>query len=45
MPELPDVEVFRQYVDATLRHRKIMSVAVRNEKILGASPLASYSAP
>jgi len=35
MPELPDVEVFRQYVDATLRHRKIISVAVRNEKILG----------
>ena len=35
MPELPDVEVFRQYVDATLRHRKIMSGAVRNEKILG----------
>src|SRR5829696_334205 len=35
MPELPDVEVFRQYVDATLRHQKIRSVAVRNEKILG----------
>jgi len=35
MPELPDVEVFRQYVDMTLRHQKIMSVAVRNEKILG----------
>src|SRR5215213_9396406 len=35
MPELPDVEVFRQYVDATLRHRKIISGAVRNEKILG----------
>src|SRR5829696_4369027 len=35
MPELPDVEVFTQYLDATLRHRKIKSVAVRNEKILG----------
>jgi formamidopyrimidine-DNA glycosylase len=35
MPELPDVEVFRQYVDATLRHQKTKSVAVRNEKILG----------
>ena len=35
MPELPDVEVFRQYVDATLRHQKIKSVAVRNGKILG----------
>jgi len=35
MPELPDVEVFRQYVDATLRHQKIKSDAVRHEKILG----------
>jgi formamidopyrimidine-DNA glycosylase len=45
MPELPDVEVFRQYVDATLRHQKIESVAVRNERYSGASALASYSAP
>src|SRR5215216_1858367 len=35
MPELPDVEIFRRYVDATSRHQKIKSVAVRNEKILG----------
>jgi formamidopyrimidine-DNA glycosylase len=35
MLELPDVEVFRQYVDATSIHQKIKSVAVRNEKILG----------
>jgi formamidopyrimidine-DNA glycosylase len=35
MPELPDVEAFRPYVDATSRHQKIKSVAVRNEKILG----------
>jgi|SRR5215208_3455126 formamidopyrimidine-DNA glycosylase len=35
MPELPDMEVFRQYVDATSRHHKTKSVAVRNEKILG----------
>ena len=35
MPELPDMEVFRPYVDATLRHHKTKSVAVRNEKILG----------
>jgi formamidopyrimidine-DNA glycosylase len=35
MPEPPDVEVFRQYVNASSRHQKIKSVAVRNEKILG----------
>src|SRR5215208_516671 len=35
MPELPDVEVFRRYVDATSIHQKIKSVAVRNEKVLG----------
>src|SRR5215204_7076165 len=35
MPELPDVEAFRGYVDATSRHQKIKLVAVRNEKILG----------
>jgi len=32
---LPDVEVFKRYVDATLLHQKIRSVEVRNEKILG----------
>jgi formamidopyrimidine-DNA glycosylase len=35
MPELPDVEVFRRYVNATSLHEKIKSVEVRNEKILG----------
>ena len=35
MPELPDVEVFKRYVDATSLHQKIRSVEVRNEKILG----------
>src|SRR5829696_276645 len=35
MPELPDVEVFRRYVDATSIHQKIKSVAVRNAKVLG----------
>jgi len=35
MPELPDVEVFRRYVNATSIHQKIKLVAVRNEKILG----------
>src|SRR5215213_4121284 len=35
MPELPDVEAFRRYVNATSIHQKIKLVAVRNEKILG----------
>jgi formamidopyrimidine-DNA glycosylase len=35
MPELPDVEVFKQYLDATSLHQKIESVEVRNGKILG----------
>lgn len=35
MPELPDVEVFRRYVDSTSLHQKIASVDVKNEKILG----------
>ena len=45
MPELPDVEVFRRYVNATSLHEKIKSVEVRNEKILGVSPPTDYSAP
>jgi len=35
MPELPDLEVARRYVNATSLHQKIRSVEVRNEKILG----------
>jgi formamidopyrimidine-DNA glycosylase len=35
MPELPDVEVFRRYVNSTSLHQKIESVEVRNGKILG----------
>jgi formamidopyrimidine-DNA glycosylase len=35
MPELPDVEVFRQYINSTSLHQKIESVEVRNEIILG----------
>ena len=34
MPELPDVEVFRRYVNATALHQKIGSVSVRSHKIL-----------
>ena len=35
MPELPDIEIFKRYVDATSLHHKIRKVEVRNEKILG----------
>jgi len=35
MPELPDLEVARRYVNATSLHQRIRSVEVRSEKILG----------
>jgi formamidopyrimidine-DNA glycosylase len=35
VPELPDVEVFKQYLDSTSLHQEIESVEVRNEEILG----------
>jgi formamidopyrimidine-DNA glycosylase len=35
MPELPDVEVFKRYLDSTSLHQRIRSVEVHNEKILG----------
>src|SRR5215211_4100329 len=35
MPELPDVEVFRQYINSTSLHQKIESVEVKDETILG----------
>jgi formamidopyrimidine-DNA glycosylase len=35
MPELPDVEVFRRYVNSTSLHQKIESVEVRERRILG----------
>jgi formamidopyrimidine-DNA glycosylase len=34
MPELPDVEVFRQYLEANGLHRQIREVAVRHRRIL-----------
>ncbi len=34
MPELPDVELFKQYIDATSLHQKIDTVTVKNETIL-----------
>jgi len=35
MPELPDVQVFREYLDATSLHQRIARVDVRHEKVLG----------
>jgi formamidopyrimidine-DNA glycosylase len=35
MPELPDLEVARKYVNATSLHQKIRSVEVRDARILG----------
>lgn len=37
MPELPDVEIFKRYVNSTSLHQRIESVEVRNGKILGVS--------
>lgn len=35
MPELPDLEIARKYVNATSLHQRIRAVEVRNDKILG----------
>ncbi len=34
MPELPDVEIFKQYLDATSLHKRIDSAQVTDERIL-----------
>ncbi|MEJ2031474.1 MAG: DNA-formamidopyrimidine glycosylase [Deltaproteobacteria bacterium] len=34
MPELPDVEIFKEYLDATALHQKIKEVEVRHQRIL-----------
>ena len=34
MPELPDVEVFRRYVNATTLHQKIKAVQITHERVL-----------
>ena len=34
MPELPDVETYKRYVDATSLHQQILIVRVRNRRIL-----------
>lgn len=35
MPELPDVEVFKHYLDATSLHKSIERVDLRDERLLG----------
>lgn len=35
MPELPEVELFKQYLDSTSLHKKIKEVKVKNHEILG----------
>lgn len=34
MPELPDVETFRKYLDATALHQRVVDVSVREKRIL-----------
>lgn len=37
MPELPDVEVFKRYLNSTALHQEISSAEVKNEKVLGST--------
>lgn len=37
MPELPDVAVFKQYLDATALHRRIKGTSIKSRNILGNS--------
>ncbi|MEJ2010879.1 MAG: DNA-formamidopyrimidine glycosylase family protein [Anaerolineales bacterium] len=43
MPELPDVEVFRRYVDATALHKTIHDVDIQAERILEGSSSRSFT--
>lgn len=38
MPELPDVEIFRRYVDSTALHQKIERMEVKRQQILATTP-------
>lgn len=38
MPELPDVEVFRQYVEKTSLDKKISHVTIKGERVMQADP-------
>lgn len=43
MPELPEVEVFKQYLDATALHQNVKRVEVRDTRILGDTSLHSLN--
>jgi len=34
MPELPDVEIFRRYLNATALHQEIKTVRVHHDRVL-----------
>jgi formamidopyrimidine-DNA glycosylase len=41
MPELPDVEHFRRYIDRTSLRQNIEKVEILNKKVLGGAPITS----
>ena len=44
MPELPDVEIYKRYLDAHALRRTIVDVAVNDARILGDLPAAAFVA-
>lgn len=38
MPELPDVEIFKRYIDATSLHKKIDEVDITDKTVLDVTP-------
>lgn len=43
MPELPDVETYKRYIDSTSLHQRIGKVHIRNEKIIEGTPPGEFS--
>ena len=44
MPELPDLEVFKRYVDSTSLHQNIETIEVKDGRVLGGSRLRGVTA-
>jgi formamidopyrimidine-DNA glycosylase len=44
MPELPDVELFKRYLDRTCKGRVIRHVVVNDSKILSGIPSDAFAA-
>jgi formamidopyrimidine-DNA glycosylase len=44
MPELPDVEVFRKYIDATSLHKKVVAVSVRSSDVTASTSIHEIEA-